>query len=88
MTAARAASTGYLVLAGRAGAAEARLPWVGLSDLLRTIEAPTLATLPEPQRQALRVVMLQSEPGEPIDERAVGTALLSVLAAQSGLPPC
>ena len=48
--------------------------------------APVLAGLPPPQRQALQVVMLQSGPGEAVDERTVGTALWSVLAAlaQSG----
>src|ERR1022692_2162016 len=35
-TLARASSAGYLVLAARAGIAEAQLPWVGLTDLLRT----------------------------------------------------
>jgi hypothetical protein len=85
---ARAAAADHLVLVSRAGAAEAQLPWVGLTDLLRGTEAPVLAGLPGPQREALRVVMLQSAPGEPADERAVGTALLSVclwlLALQIG----
>ena len=82
----RASSLGYLVLASRAGVAEAQLPWVGLTDLLRTVAAPVLAELPPPQREALQVVMLQSEGGQADDERAVGTALWSVLAAlaQSG----
>jgi DNA-binding CsgD family transcriptional regulator len=84
---ARAASAGHLVLASRAGAAEAQLPWVGLTDLLRGTEASALAGLPAPQREALRVVMLQSNPGEPADERAVGTALLSVLSAQARSRP-
>ena len=71
---------GYLVLASRAGVAEARLPWVGLTDLLRSAAAAAvLPALPSPQRQALQVVMLQSESGEVADERAVGTALWSVL---------
>ncbi len=83
----RAASAGHLVLASRAGAAEARLPWVGLTDLLRSTEASVIAGLPSPQREALRVVMLQSGPGEPADERAVGTALLSVLIEQALLRP-
>src|SRR3984957_20093414 len=80
---ARAAGAGHLVLASRAGAAEAQLPWVGLTDLLRSAEAPVIAGLPAPQREALRVVMLQSGHGEPADERAVGTALLSVLIEQA-----
>ena len=84
----RAASAGHLVLASRVGAAEARLPWVGLTDLLRSTEASVIAGLPAPQREALRVVMLQSAPGsEPADERAVGTALLSVLSAQARSRP-
>jgi len=83
----RASSTGYLVLASRAGIAEAQLPWVGLTDLLRTAAAPVLAGLPPPQRQALQVVMLQSDPGAAVDERAVGTALWSVLSAQAQSSP-
>jgi DNA-binding CsgD family transcriptional regulator len=78
----RAAGTGYLVLAARAGLAEAQLPWVGLADLLAPVAAPVLAGLPAPQREALEIVMLQSAgAGAAPDERAVGTALLSVLSA-------
>jgi hypothetical protein len=51
---------GYLVLASRAGIAEARLPWVGLTDLLRGPAAAVLPALPSPQRQALQVVMPHS----------------------------
>jgi DNA-binding CsgD family transcriptional regulator len=82
----RASSMGYLVLSCRAGVAEAQLPWVGLTDLLRTAAASVLAGLPSPQRQALQGVMLQSDLGEAVDERTVGTALWSVLSAlaQSG----
>ena len=83
----QASRAGYLVLASRAGIAEARLPWVGLTDLLRTAAAvAVLPALPAPQRRALQVVMLQSDGGEVADERTVGTALWSVLAtlAQSG----
>jgi hypothetical protein len=83
----RAASLGYQVLVSRAGIAEAQLPWVGLTDLLRTAAMPALAALPPPQRQALQVVMLQSDLGEPVDERAVGTALWSVLSAQAQSGP-
>src|ERR1022692_3869803 len=83
----RASSLGYLVLAARAGIAEAQLPWVGLTDLLRTVAAPVLADLPPPQRQALQVAMLQSDLGEAVDERAVGTALWSVLSAQAQSGP-
>ncbi|MGD0603641.1 MAG: AAA family ATPase [Streptosporangiaceae bacterium] len=83
----RAASLGYLVLVSRAGIAEAQLPWVGLTDLLRTAAMPVLAGLPPPQRAVLQVVMLQSDVGEPVDERSVGTALWSVLSAQAQSGP-
>jgi DNA-binding CsgD family transcriptional regulator len=83
----RAASLGYLVLVSRAGIAEAQLPWVALTDLLRTAAVPVLAGLPSPQREALQVVMLQSDVGEPVDERSVGTALWSVLSAQAQSGP-
>jgi DNA-binding CsgD family transcriptional regulator len=83
----RASRLGYLVLAARAGIAEAQLPWVGLTDLLRTAAEPVLAGLPPPQRQALQVAMLQSDLGEAVDERAVGTALWSVLSAQAQSGP-
>lgn len=83
----RASSTGYLVLLSRAGIAEARLPWVGLTDLLRSAPVSLLAGLPPPQRDALQAVMLQSDPAEPVDERAVGTALWSVLSARAQSGP-
>ena len=72
----QASGTGYLVLASRAGIAEARLPWVGLTDLLRTpAAAAVLPALPSPQRQALQVVMLQSESGDVLDEALMVQAL-------------
>jgi hypothetical protein len=83
----QASSLGYLVLASRAGIAEAQLPWVGLTDLLRPVPALVLVGLPPPQRRALQVAMLQSDLGEPVNERAVGTALWSVLSAQAQSGP-
>jgi DNA-binding CsgD family transcriptional regulator len=83
----RAAGQGYLVLVSRAGVAEVQLPWVGLTDLLRPVGSSALAGLPPPQRQALQIAMLQSDHGEPVDKRAVGTALWSVLQAQSHSGP-
>jgi DNA-binding CsgD family transcriptional regulator len=76
----QAAGAGYQVLAARAGLAEAQLPWVGLTDLLAAVAAPVRAGLPPPQRRALEIVTLQAG-GEAPDERAVGTALWSVLSA-------
>jgi tetratricopeptide (TPR) repeat protein len=83
----RASTLGYQVLISRAGIAEAQLPWVGLTDLLRTVAAPVLAALPAPQGQALQAVMLQSGLARAADERAVGTAVWSVLSAQARAGP-
>ena len=82
-----AAGLGYQVLAARTGAAETQLPWVALTDLLRTAESSVLAELPAPQRDALRAVMLQSDAGPAAEERAVGTALWSVLSAKAEAGP-
>lgn len=83
---------GEHVLVSRATAAEARLPWVGLTDLMRTIPSSVLASLPDLQRRALAVVSLhagssQSGGSEALDERVVGTALLSALHAATDSAP-
>ena len=76
----RAAQAGATVLVSRAAAAEARLPWVGLTDLLARLPAEVVDALPGPQRHAMRVVTLQADSTEPPDERSVGTALWTALA--------
>jgi DNA-binding NarL/FixJ family response regulator len=85
-------AAGDHVLISRATSAEARLPWVGMTDLMRTIPPATLASLPDLQRQALEVVSLQavslqSGDSEALDERMVGTALLSALQAATNTAP-
>jgi DNA-binding CsgD family transcriptional regulator len=75
------------VLVSRASAAEARLPWVGLADLLRSIPPAVLDALPEVQRRALEAVSLHTGGVEALDERTVGTALLSALQALSESAP-
>ena len=75
-------AAGQHLLLSRATAAEARLPWVGMTDLLRGVPEQILASLPDPQRRALQAVSLQASGADvaaSIDERAVGTALLSTL---------
>jgi DNA-binding CsgD family transcriptional regulator len=80
-------AAGDHVLVSRASAAEARLPWVGLADLLRSIVPTVLDALPNVQRRALQAVSLHSGGAEALDERTVGTALLSALAALSESAP-
>ncbi len=53
------ADRGQHVLISRAAAAEAKLPWVGLTDLLRGVPDEVLGLLPEPQRRALQAVALE-----------------------------
>ncbi|HEY1489148.1 MAG TPA: AAA family ATPase [Micromonosporaceae bacterium] len=78
---------GRTVLVSRAGIAEARLPWVGLTDLLADVPTGILDDLPPPQRHALQVVTLQAVGGEPPDERSAGTALWTVLATLAASAP-
>jgi hypothetical protein len=58
----RASTLGYQVLISRARIAEAHLPWVGLTNLLRSVAAPLLTALPAPQGQALQALMLPVRP--------------------------
>ena len=53
-------AAGDHVLISRATSAEARLPWVGMTDLMRTMPPTTLDSLPDVQRRALEVVSLQT----------------------------
>ncbi|HXG75550.1 MAG TPA: AAA family ATPase, partial [Gaiellaceae bacterium] len=79
---ARAVERGALVLASRAGSSEARLTFVGLSDLLSSLPGSVLEELPGPQRRALDIALLRAEADGPApDRRAVSTAFLSVVQA-------
>jgi DNA-binding CsgD family transcriptional regulator len=75
-----------VLLVARAGAVEARLPWVGLTDLLRGIPRSVLEGVPIPQFAALRVIMLEAaNDDESLDDRTVGTAMWTVLSALSAV---
>jgi DNA-binding CsgD family transcriptional regulator len=80
-------ANGEHVLLSRACSAEARLPWVGLTDLLRAIAPAVFASLPDVQRRALLAVSLQGCGADSIDDRTVGTALLSMLQALAETAP-
>ena len=84
----RAQAQGRHVLVSRATPAEARLPWVGLADLMRPVDERVIDALPPPQARALRLVALQADGGdEVLHERAVGTAFLGVLQALAKTAP-
>ena len=80
-------AAGGQILLSRATAAEARLPWVGLTDLLRSVPDPIVDSLPGPQGRALRTVTLQSNAGGAADERIVGTAFLTALHRMADAAP-
>jgi DNA-binding CsgD family transcriptional regulator len=76
----RAGAAGMLVLACRPAAAEAKLSFSGLSDMLTGVPEAAFATLPEVQRAALEVALLRAAPeGPALDARLVATALLSLV---------
>jgi DNA-binding CsgD family transcriptional regulator len=76
----RARGAGMLVLACRPAAAEAKLSFSGLSDMLAGVQEPAFAALPDLQRNALEVALLRSAPESPaLDARLVATALLTLL---------
>src|SRR5947209_711973 len=76
----RARRAGMLVLACRPAAAEAKLSFAGLSDMLAAVDETRFAALPVLQRNALEVALLRSAPDGPaLDSRLVATALLSLL---------
>src|SRR5262249_54738214 len=67
------------VLVCRPIESEAQLAYAALGDLLAEVSDEAMAELPGPQRQALEVALLRSEPeGEP-SQRAVALATLGVL---------
>ncbi|HWE07927.1 MAG TPA: AAA family ATPase [Solirubrobacteraceae bacterium] len=80
----RARASGALVLSCRPAAAEAKLSFSGLSDMLAAVGPELLECLPRPQRNALEVALLRAAPDGPaLDPRLVGTALLSLVRTLS-----
>src|SRR5258708_15677356 len=84
---ARARERSLMVLSARPVAAEARLAFAALADLLEPVAGGVLAGLPEPQRRALAVALLREDPGgRRLDQRAGGAATVRGLAARAGGP--
>jgi hypothetical protein len=84
----RARDAGFRVLACRSVQAETRMSFTNLGDLLASVEAIELESLPPPQRHALEVALLRAEPTSvPATQRAIGAALLSLLQALSTQAP-
>ncbi|HEX6724312.1 MAG TPA: AAA family ATPase [Gaiella sp.] len=74
-----ARARGRVVLAARPAEAERGLAHAGLGDLLEHVAGGTLPRLSAPRRRALEVTLLQDEPDEPVDDRALAVAVRDVL---------
>jgi hypothetical protein len=76
----RAAEQGWKVLTAGPAAAESRLAFAAIGDLLGDDVHAVASELPEPQKHALDVALLLDEPrGAPPNERAVAVAALGAL---------
>jgi DNA-binding CsgD family transcriptional regulator len=72
--------SGILVLTARPSEAEIQLSFAALSDLLESVDGIAFAALPAPQRHALEVALLRSEPSDrPPEARAIAAGFLGVL---------
>jgi len=73
---------GLRVLEARPSAAEARLSYSALGDLLADVGDEPWARLPAPQRRAFDVALLREEPrGEHVEPRAIALGLAGLLRA-------
>jgi DNA-binding CsgD family transcriptional regulator len=78
----RAGAAGARVLACRPAAAEAKLSFSGLSDMLAGVSESEFGTLPAVQRNALEVALLRAAPeGPALDARLVATGVLTLVRA-------
>jgi DNA-binding CsgD family transcriptional regulator len=83
-----AGQCGFRVLAARPSEAETVHSFAALFDLLETVGADILAGLPGPQRRALEVALLRSDPaGLAPDPFAVAAGLLGVLRSLAAATP-
>jgi DNA-binding CsgD family transcriptional regulator len=82
-----ARTDGYLVLESIGDAAEARLTFAGLADLLGAVADEALPQLPAPQARALEVALLRADAAAPSEPRATAAGLLGALRALAGRRP-
>lgn len=79
---------GYRVLVARPAEIEAQLSFAAVADLIAPVVDEVLPALPAPQRRALEVALLLSEPEEAgPDQRAVAAALFGALSTLSNRHP-
>lgn len=84
----RARLAGWQVLSCSPVPSEARLPHVGLADLLRPVPVRIFESISAPRRRPLEVALLREEAGEGnLEPRAVGTGLMALLDALADAAP-
>jgi DNA-binding CsgD family transcriptional regulator len=77
---ASARRSGTTALVARPSEPETRLGFAALSDLLEAVDEDVFAALPGPQRHALEVALLRSEPSDrPPEARAIAAGFLGAL---------
>src|SRR5262249_13073821 len=83
-----AADRGYRVLSARPAQVETTISFAAVGDLLEPILAQVAPDLPDPQRRALEVALLLSEPdATPPEPRGIAFALLPALRAAATSSP-
>ncbi|MCG5432266.1 AAA family ATPase [Mycobacterium sp. MYCO198283] len=83
----RAVDAGCVVLSARGAAAEARLNYAALADLLGHLEPAVLDDLPPVQRAAVQAVLLRGTDETTADERALAAAFLTIVERLSDAAP-
>ncbi|MGH3016547.1 MAG: AAA family ATPase, partial [Gaiellaceae bacterium] len=85
---AAASRSRFRILSARPVEAESSLSFAALGDLLDERLGEVLGALPAPQRRALEVALLVSDPdGPPPDRRAIGIGVLAALRALAAAEP-
>jgi DNA-binding CsgD family transcriptional regulator len=87
---ASAAAHGCTVLTTAPTRSESSIPLAGFWDLFANVDDEFLAVLPAPQRRALEVALLRSDPDEaarPPDQRALAVGAAALLRAMAGVAP-
>ena len=84
----RADDRSFEVLAARPAESETDLPFAGLTDLLEDVAERVMGDLPQPQRRALAVALLDADDeGRPVDQRTLSVAVLGVLRSLAQAAP-
>jgi DNA-binding CsgD family transcriptional regulator len=76
---AAATERSFHVLTSRPAEAERTLPYVVLGDLFADVDPAMVTSLPGPRRHAFESALLREEPELPIDPRALGVAIMTLM---------